>query len=317
MKHYQWGIIGLGDIANSFAESFQQENSHLAAVASRSLEKAELFARKYQIPKAYGSFDALLDDQEIDIIYVAVPNRQHIQHILKALEAGKHVLCEKAITMNSKELADAIKLAEEKDLILAEAMTIFNMPLYHELRSQIDTGRFGKLKMIQAPFGSYKEPDPKNRFFNPELAGGALLDIGTYAVSFARWFLSSQPKVLASVMQPFSTGVDEQSATILQNEANELATVSLSFQAKMPKQGIVAFENAYIVINEYPRADEAKIYFNDGTTETIVSGDSQQALNYEISNMVKTIEGTLPNRSLFFTKDVIDILDQMQQSWDK
>lgn len=317
MKHYQWGIIGLGDIANSFAESFQQKNSHLAAVASRSLEKAELFAKKHQIAKAYGSFDDLLDDQEIDIIYVAVPNRQHIQHILKALEAGKHVLCEKAITMNSKELEDAIKLAEEKDLILAEAMTIFNMPLYHELRSQIDTGRFGKLKMIQAPFGSYKEPDPKNRFFNPELAGGALLDIGTYAVSFARWFLSSQPKVLASVMQPFSTGVDEQSATILQNEANELATISLSFQAKMPKQGIVAFENAYIVINEYPRADEAKIYFNDGTTETIVSGDSHQALNYEISNMVKTIEGTLSNRSLFFTKDVIDILDQMQQSWDK
>lgn len=317
MKQYQWGIIGLGDIATSFAENFQQENSNLAAVASRSLEKAEVFAQKYQIPKAYGSFDALLDDQEIDIIYISVPNRQHIQHILKALEAGKHVLCEKAITMNSKELEEAIKLAEEKGLILAEAMTIFNMPLYHELRSQIDTGRFGKLKMIQAPFGSYKEPDPQNRFFNPELAGGALLDIGTYAVSFARWFLSSQPKVLASVMQPFSTGVDEQSATILQNEANELATVSLSFQAKMPKQGIVAFENAYIVINEYPRADEAKIYFNDGTTETIVSGDSQQALNYEISNMVKTIDGTLPNRSLFFTKDVIDILDQMQQSWDK
>ena len=317
MKQYQWGIIGLGDIATSFAENFQQENSNLAAVASRSLEKAEVFAQKYQIPKAYGSFDALLDDQEIDIIYIAVPNRQHIQHILKALEAGKHVLCEKAITMNSKELEEAIKLAEEKGLILAEAMTIFNMPFYHELRSQIDTGRFGKLKMIQAPFGSYKEPDPQNRFFNPELAGGALLDIGTYAVSFARWFLSSQPKVLASVMQPFSTGVDEQSATILQNEANELATVSLSFQAKMPKQGIVAFENAYIVINEYPRADEAKIYFNDGATETIVSGDSQQALNYEISNMVKTIDGTLPNRSLFFTKDVIDILDQMQQSWDK
>lgn len=317
MKQYQWGIIGLGDIANSFAESFQQDNSQLAAVASRSLDKAELFAQKYQIPKAYGSFDALLDDQEIDIIYIAVPNRQHIQHILKALAAGKHVLCEKAITMNSKELAEAIKLAEEKGLILAEAMTIFNMPLYHELRSQIDTGRFGKLKMIQAPFGSYKEPDPENRFFNPALAGGALLDIGTYAVSFARWFLSSQPKVLASIMQPFSTGVDEQSATILQNEANELATVSLSFQAKMPKQGIVAFENAYIVINEYPRADQAKIYFNDGTKETVVSGDSQQALNYEISNMVKTIEGILPNRSLFFTKDVINILDQMQHSWEK
>ncbi|MBO0439728.1 Gfo/Idh/MocA family protein [Candidatus Enterococcus ikei] len=317
MKQYQWGIIGLGEIATSFAESFQQENSTIAAVASRTLEKAELFAKEHDIPVAYGSFEDLLADEKIDIIYVSVPNRQHISHILKALNAGKHVLCEKAITMNSAELAEAMKLAEEKGLVLAEAMTIFNMPLYHELRSQIDSKRFGKLKMIQAPFGSYKEPDPENRFFNPDLAGGALLDIGTYAVSFARWFLTSQPKVTASVMQPFSTGVDEQSATILQNEAQEMATVSLSFQAKMPKQGIVAFEEAYIVINEYPRADEAKIFFNDGTIETIVSGDSNQALNYEITNMIEMIEGTLPNRSLFLTKDVIDLLDQMQQTWNK
>lgn len=317
MTQYQWGIIGLGEIATSFAESFQQENSKIAAVASRSLDKAEAFAKVHHIPKAYGSFDALVADDAIDIIYIAVPNRQHIEHIMKALEAGKHVLCEKAITMNSAELTKAMALAEEKELILAEAMTIFNMPLYHELRSQIDTGRFGKLKMIQAPFGSYKEPDPNNRFFNPELAGGALLDIGTYAVSFARWFLSSQPKVIASVMQPFSTGVDEQSATILENDAHEMATVSLSFQAKMPKQGIAAFENAYIVIPDYPRADEAKIFFNDGTTETIVSGDTQQALNYEISAMVEMIKGDLPNRSLFLTKDVIDLLDQMQQHWQQ
>ncbi|WP_430603826.1 oxidoreductase NAD-binding Rossmann fold protein [Enterococcus sp. DIV0724b] len=317
MKQYNWGIIGLGDIATSFAESFQQENSRITAVASRTLAKAKTFAEEHGIPEAYGSFEELLANETIDIIYIAVPNRQHLEHILKALKAGKHVLCEKAITMNSEELGEAMKVAEEKGLILAEAMTIFNMPLYHELRSQIDSNRFGKLKMIQAPFGSYKDPDPTNRFFNPDLAGGALLDIGTYAVSFARWFFTAQPKVIASVMQPFSTGVDEQSATILQNDAQEMATVSLSFQAKMPKQGVVAFENAYIVINEYPRADEAKIFFNDGTIETVVSGNTSQALNYEITNMVKMIEGNLPNRSLFLTKDVIDLLDQMQQQWNK
>lgn len=317
MANYNWGIIGLGDIATSFTETFQHEHSSIHAVASRTLSKAEEFAKQHNIPTAYGSYEELLSDDSIDIIYVAVPNRQHIDHILKALHAGKHVLCEKAITMNSAELTEAMKLAEEKNLILAEAMTIFNMPLYHELKSQIDSDRFGKLKMIQAPFGSYKEPDPTNRFFNPELAGGALLDIGTYAVSFARWFLSAQPKVVASVMQPFSTGVDEQSATILQNDAQEIATVSLSFQAKMPKQGVVAFENAYLVINDYPRADEAKIFFNDGTVETVVSGDSSQALNYEIDNMIQMIEGTLSNRSLFLTKDVIDLLDQMQQEWQK
>lgn len=317
MKKYQWGIIGLGNIAHEFAEHFDQETSELAAVASRTIDKAEAFAQRYHIPKAYGSYQEMLNDQEIDIIYIAVPNRQHSQHIMEALAANKHVLCEKAITMNKKELTEAMKLAEEKNLVLAEAMTIFNMPLYQQLRSLIDTNKLGALKMIQAPFGSYKDPDPTNRFFNPELAGGALLDIGTYAVSFARFFLSSQPEVIASTMVPFETGVDEQSVTILKNKENELATISLTFQAKMPKVGIVAFEEGYITITDYPRADRAEIIFNDGTKEWIESGSTAQAMNYEIENMVKTIKGELPNRSLFLTHDVIEILDGMQKLWQK
>ena len=317
MKKYQWGIIGLGNIAHEFAEHFDQETSELAAVASRTIDKAEAFAQRYHIPKAYGSYQEMLNDQEIDIIYIAVPNRQHSQHIMEALAANKHVLCEKAITMNKKELTEAMKLAEEKNLVLAEAMTIFNMPLYQQLRSLIDTNKLGALKMIQAPFGSYKDPDPTNRFFNPELAGGALLDIGTYAVSFARFFLSSQPEVIASTMVPFETGVYEQSVTILRNKENELATISLTFQAKMPKVGIVAFEEGYITITDYPRADRAEIIFNDGTKEWIESGSTAQAMNYEIENMVKTIKGELPNRSLFLTHDVIEILDGMQKLWQK
>jgi predicted dehydrogenase len=257
----------------------------------------------------------MLADSEIDIIYVSVPNRQHKEHILKALNAGKHVLCEKAITMDEAELAEVMKTAEQNGLILAEAMTIFNMPLYQSLRSLIDSGKLGKLKMIQAPFGSYKEPDPTNRFFNPELAGGALLDIGTYAVSFARFFMTSQPEVIASNMLPFETGVDEQSVTILRNTENEMASVTLTFQAKMPKVGIAAFENGYITITDYPRADKAEIIYTDGTKEMIESGSSQEALNYEAANIVKMIEGELPNRSLFLTKDVITILDKMHQLW--
>lgn len=317
MTKLQWGIVGLGTIAHEFAETFDQTTSELTACASRSKEKAEAFAKQYDLPKAYGSYAELLADEEIAIIYIAVPNRQHSQHIMQALQAGKHVLCEKAITMTRDELQAAIKLAEEKELVLAEAMTIFNMPLYHELHSLIDSGRMGKLKMIQAPFGSYKEPDPTNRFFNPDLAGGALLDIGTYAVSFARWFLTEQPEVVASTMIPFSTGVDEQSVTILQNQKNELATVSLSFQAKMPKKGIVAFENGYLTIDNYPRADQAELFFNDGTKELIETGFTDNAMNYEIENMVQMVQGKRSNQSLFFTKEVISLLDQMQQIWQQ
>lgn len=317
MKKYQWGIVGLGTIAHEFAASFEQETSELVAVASRTLEKAENFANRYGLSKAYGSYAELLKDEEIDIIYIAVPNRQHIDYILQALRANKHVMCEKAITMNKAELAEAMKLADEKQLVLTEAMTIFNMPLYQQLRSLIDTQKLGALKMIQAPFGSYKEPDPTNRFFNPELAGGALLDIGTYAVSFARFFLSSQPEVVSSSMIPFETGVDEQSVTILRNKENEMATISLTFQAKMPKVGIVSFENGYLTISDYPRADRAEITFNDGTREWIESGHTVKAINYEIENMTKTVAGERPNSSLFLTKDVIDILDRMQKIWEK
>lgn len=314
-KNLNWGIVGLGAIAHDLAETFSQPDSKLYAVASRTTAKAEEFAAKYGIEKAFGDYDEMLEDPNLDVVYIAVPNRQHIEYILKALHVGKHVMSEKAITIDSAELKEAMELAEQKGLVLTEAMTIFNMPLYHELHSIIDSGKLGKLKMIQAPFGSYKEPNPTNRFFNPELAGGALLDIGTYAVSFARWFMTAQPTVVASTMQPFSTGVDEQSVTILQNKNQEMAAVTLTFQAKMPKMGIVAFENGYITMDGYPRSDVAKIYYTDGTTETIESGETAEAMNYEVKNMNQVIRKEKPNESLFYTRDVIDILDSMRKDW--
>ena len=315
MKNYKWGIAGTGGIAHEFAENFTGKQSILTAVSSRKKETAKEFATRYQIANSYSTYEEMLNS-DIDIVYVAVPNATHYDYIKKALIAGKHVLCEKAITMNLAELEDVMKIAEEKKLILQEAMTIFNMPLYDELTHLIDQNKLGKLKMIQAPFGSYKEPDPKNRFFNPALAGGALLDIGTYAVSFARYFLSSTPVVVATTMVPFSTGVDEQSVTILRTKEDELATVSLTFQAKMPKIGIVAFENGYLEINDYPRADKATLTYTDGSKETIISGASNAAFGYEIDNLTATIEGK-PNKSLFLTHDVIAILDQMQKDWAK
>ncbi|WP_430609291.1 Gfo/Idh/MocA family protein [Enterococcus sp. DIV0876] len=314
MKKYRWGMIGLGDIASQFAAGFDSPNSELYGVSARSLPKVEAFAAQYQIPKAYATTEDLLDDPMIDIVYIAVPNDLHHEFIMKSLLAGKHVLCEKAITTNADALAEELALAKEKQLILEEAMTIFNMPLYAALREQINTGRLGKLKMIQAPFGSYKDPDPTNRFFNPDLGGGALLDIGTYAVSFARFFMSEAPEVTYSDMKPFSTGVDEQSVTILRNPLDEMANVTLTFQAKMPKTGIVAFEEGYITIDEYPRADQAMIHFRDGKTETVAVGDTNQALNYEIDNMLKTIEGKSAG-SIHLTTDVINLLDQMQAFW--
>ncbi|WP_071131196.1 Gfo/Idh/MocA family protein [Enterococcus timonensis] len=313
MKKINFGIVGLGDIAESFALSFNQSEATLYGCASRTPEKSRAFAEKLAIPHAYDSYDELLQDPNIDAVYVSVPNLQHFSYCQKALVAGKHVLCEKAITVNLTELAALIALAEEKQLVLQEAMTIFNMPLYDKLAKLIANGDFGRLKMIQAPFGSFKEPIASNRFFNPDLGGGALLDIGTYAVSFLRKFMTNQPKIIATTMEPFSTGVDEQSVTIFQN-GPEMGTVNLTFQAKMPKVGIVSFEQAYIQIPDYPRADHCEIFYNDGTTEIIEVGASSEALNYEVTNFLKVIAGA-SNASLDLTQDVIALLDEMQQRW--
>ncbi|SEK46916.1 Predicted dehydrogenase [Carnobacterium iners] len=316
MKELNWGILGLGSIATSFATTFIADNAKIYAVGSRSIEKAEQFATTFGIEKAYGSYAELLNDPAIDVIYIATPHSHHANLIMKSLENNKHVLCEKAIVMNTKQLDAVMDLAKEKELVLAEAMTIFHMPLYQELKKRSVDGSLGKLKMIQVSFGSLKEADPTNRFFNKAIAGGALLDIGTYALSFARFFLSSQPSEVLTTVNFFETGVDEQAGIILKNTENELATIAITFRAKMPKQGIVAFENGYFTVTDFPRADEATLTYSDGSVERIQAGDTSQALNYEISHFNENVRTKKDTSSLTLTHDVMEIMDTLIEKWD-
>lgn len=315
MTNLNWGILGLGGIATSFAETFHAKNATLYAAGSRNLEKAQDFARTYTIEKAYGDYDEMIKDPAVDVVYIATPHNYHIDLILKSLENGKHVLCEKAITMNNKELAKAKKLAGEKNLILAEAMVIYHMPLYAELKRAVTEHHLGKLKMIQVSFGSLKDPDPENRFFNKQLAGGALLDIGVYALSFARWFLSSRPDEILTTMNFYETGVDEQSGILLKNQDDELAAITLTFRAKMPKRGIVAFENGFITVDDFPRADKATLTKSDGTVTNVQSGNSKEALNYEIAHMTDMILNQQDNSHIDLTEDVMHIMDELRKQW--
>lgn len=136
-----------------------------------------------------------------------------------------------------------------------------HMPLFKELKKVISLNYLGPVKMVQVNFGSFKEYDVNNRFFNPDLAGGALLDIGVYAVSSARWFMSSKSNTVLTTMTPFETGVDESSGILLQNKEMEIATISLTMRAKQPKRGLIACENGYIEIYNFPRADKATITY--------------------------------------------------------
>lgn len=315
MKKIKWGIVGLGSIAHSFAESFQSEHAELVAVASRTTQKAFDFSKEYGIPKAYGNYGQLAYDPEIDIVYLSTPNSMHKENMLLLLKAGKHILCEKAITMTKDELDEVLALAEEKNLIVAEAMTIYHMPLMREIKARLLEGEFGSLKMVHALFGSLKEADPTNRFFNPDLGGGALLDIGVYVLSFVRYFLSSQPTSRQTMVSLYESGVDEKSSMILQNKEGELSTVSIAFRSKMPKQGLIICEDAFITINDYPRASQATITYPDGRVETIESGDSSQALNYEVENLTQTLLTGEDLTSLDLTKDVVELMDWAAKEW--
>ncbi|AWK49789.1 oxidoreductase [Clostridium beijerinckii] len=315
MNKIKWAILGPGTIAEDFAKAITEVNGNIYAVGARNLEKAEKFSSNYNVQKVYGNYNEMLKDDEIDVVYISTPHSNHYEYIMESLRNNKHVLCEKAITVNGAQLGEIVSLAKEKNLIVAEAMTIYHMPLYKKLRGLVDDGKLGKIKMIQVNFGSLKEYDVTNRFFSPDLAGGALLDIGTYALSFTRYFFSSQPEEILTTVKKFETGVDEQSGIILKNPDDEMAVVSLTMRAKQPKRGIVCGELGYITVENFPRADKATITYPDGRVEVIEDGDTSKALIYEVQDMNNCIMKKNDNDTLGLSIDVMSIMDEVRNQW--
>lgn len=314
---FNWAILGCGSIANDFACAMNNMGGKVYAVANRTYEKALSFAEKYNIEKVYENIDEIFTDKNVDIVYIATPHNKHIEYILKALQNGKHVLCEKAITLSSAELEKAVSLANSKNLILAEAMTIYNMPLYAELEKIIKSGKLGKFRLAQVNFGSFKEYDMTNRFFNMDLAGGALLDIGVYALSCVRMFMTEYPNEISSQVKFAPTGADEQSSIILKNSNEEMASVTLSLHAKQPKRATICYDNGYIEIFEYPRADKATItYTADGHSEEITAGKLENALCYEIENMETAVLNGKNIMKLNYTIDVMNIMTALRNQWN-
>ena len=313
---YNWASLGTGVIANELAQALEALGGKLYSVANRTYDKGVAFAEKYGIEKLYEEIDQVFEDPEVDIIYISTPHNTHINYLRKALAAGKHVLCEKSITLNSEELTEAIQLAEENHVKLAEAMTIFHMPIYRKLSEIVESGKLGPLKVIQMNFGSYKEYDMTNRFFNRNLAGGALLDIGVYALSFVRWFMTSQPTEMVSQVKLAPTGVDEQAGILLTNAEGEMATVTLSLHAKQPKRGTIAYDKGYIELYEYPRGQKAVItYTEDGSQEIIKAGETAKALQYEVLDMEAAVAGENDYTYLNYSRDVMDLMTQLRKDW--
>ena len=322
----KWAVLGTGVIANEMAQALEKMGEHLYAVGNRTYTKAVAFAEKYQVEKVYDDFHEMFTDPKTDIIYITTPHNTHIQFVREALKNKKHVLCEKSITLNSAELEEANQLAKENGVIFAEAMTIYHMPLYKKLWQLIETGKtgdpdipaLGKVQIIQLNFGSYKEYNMNNRFFNRNLAGGALLDIGVYALSLARSFMAEQPTQVASQVKYAESGVDEQAGILLMNGQGQMATVALSLHSKQPKRAVISCEYGYIEIMEYPRADRGIIVeAESGKKHEIEAGDTKDALYYEMKDMEQAVKENDPSiMRVQDTADVMAMMTQIRQDWE-
>ncbi len=317
MSDIKWAVLGTGVIANEMAVALKKIGRNIYAVGNRTYSKAVDFAKKYGIEKVYDDYNDMFTDSDVDVIYITTPHNTHIEFMEKAIRNGKHILVEKSITLNSRELNEAMELAALHNVVIGEAMTIYHMPVYKKLKEILDSGRLGKVNLITMNFGSYKEYNMNNRFFNRNLAGGAMLDIGVYALTFIRYFMTEKPDKLLSQLKKAPTGVDEQAGLLLMNNDGQMATVMLSLHSKQPKRGMVSCEKGYIEIMEYPRAFEAVVtYTESGEKEWVKEGDTRDALIYELLDMEKAINGDKKCMLLDYTKDVMDMMTEFRNSWN-
>jgi predicted dehydrogenase len=312
----RWGVVGCGVIASQMADALALEGRNFSAVCSAHYDHAREFASRHGISRVVSSVEEMAESSDIDAIYLATPHNRHIDGLRVALGAGKHVLCEKSITLNSDEFDEALGLAENDGLVLMEGMTIYHMPLFKELRRKLAAGEFGRVNLVQTNFGSAKPYDPSNRFFNPDLAGGALLDIGVYALSMARHFMEGGKVDVVSLENLAPTGVDEASGIVARNASGQMAVASLTLRSKQPKRAVISCDQGFVEVMEYPRACKATFTrTSDGSVETICAGESDRALLYEVEDFERAVAGEGDQTFLDETSDVQHVMTELRRSW--
>jgi predicted dehydrogenase len=242
-----WGILGTGGIARTFTEDLLFLGHEVAAVGSRAAETAEAFADRYGIGRAYGSYADLAADDRIDVVYVATTHNAHHAAARTCLEAGRSVLVEKPFTTNAADAADLVALARERGLFAMEAMwTRFN-PLIVRVRELVADGAIGDVKAVYADFAENFPFDASHRLYAPALAGGALLDLGVYPVSFA-WMLLGEPATVQSVSTPAPTGVDANTGILFGYDSGAVALLHCGFLAKSPQTATITGTRGWIEV---------------------------------------------------------------------
>jgi predicted dehydrogenase len=245
----RWGVIGTGGIAAAFVSDLGLlPNTEVVAVGSRSQETADAFADRFDIASRHPSYQSLVEDPDVDVVYVSTPHPGHFPAAMLAIEAGKAVLCEKPFTLNATEAADLIAAARQHGVFLMEAMWTRFLPHMVRIRELLAEGSLGEIRTVLADHGQWFRHDPEHRLLNPALGGGAVLDLGIYPVSFASMVLGS-PSTVTAVSSPASTGVDAQTSMLLVHRGGAHAVLTTTLEARSPNRATIVGTLARIEID--------------------------------------------------------------------
>ena len=246
----RWGILAPGGISGAFAAALHQaEGAELAAVGSRDLDRARAFASKYGMSRAHGSYADLAADPGVDAIYIGTPHAFHERDTILCLGQGKHVLCEKPFAINAAEGRRMVQAAGENDRLLMEAMWTRFLPSLEHMQKVIGAGLIGEPRTLTADFGIRPEFDPHSRLFDPWLGGGALLDLGVYAVSLSSW-LFGNPVDIKGTANLGPTGVDDDSAFVLRHTGGQMTNAFQSFRVQTPREAVIQGTEGWVKLHE-------------------------------------------------------------------
>lgn len=267
-KKIKWGILGAGRIASTFATALKvTDNSELYAVGSRNAEKAQQFAADFHIPVSYGSYEELVQDNEIDVIYIATPHNLHLKNTLLALNHNKHVLCEKPLGVNRKEVKILIEKAGEKNLFLMEALWSRFLPNIIKTKELVESGVIGDIKLLTAFFCFKSDKGPEHRQFNKNLCGGTVLDTGIYNI-FLSLLLLGKPKRISAMAGLSDQGVDTSCSYTFGYENDTIAVMHSSFLADSPIVAEIHGTKGKIVLeNRWFNPGRVKLVHPDGNEE--------------------------------------------------
>lgn len=308
---FRVGIIGAGWIAEKMAISLQPlEDYCVHAIASRSLEKAQAFANKYNVDKAYGSYVELVSDKDVDLIYIATPHSHHYEHSILALEYGKPVLVEKAFTANAKQAEALIGKAREKGVFITEAIWTRYMPLSMKVKELMESGIIGEPRVLTATLCYMMEN--KERIIRPELCGGALLDLGVYALNFARMYFGTNIKktVTNCILGP--TGMDMHESISLTYEDGKMANLQSGALCLNDRQGIISGTEGYIRVDNINCPELIEVYRNYelvasyGRPEGMVTG-----YEYQVMECKRCLDEGLLESPCMPHDETISIMKQM------